>query len=116
LEKVAAYLLSNEPSLSYYRDAKSAGNIMPSSTVSALNTPTNFTGEAQNRFAQSTTLSAGLLALGIVYGDLGTSPLYTLQTIVHIMGDQFTSEAALGSLSLIFWALILTISIKYCFL
>jgi KUP system potassium uptake protein len=31
------------------------------------------------------------------------------------MGDQFTSEGALGSLSLIFWALILTISIKYCF-
>ena len=88
---------------------------MPKSAVSALNAPTNFTGEAQNRFAQPTTVSAGLLALGIVYGDLGTSPLYTLQTIVHIMGDQFTSEAALGSLSLIFWALIITVSIKYCF-
>src|SRR5712672_1877431 len=88
---------------------------MHKSTVSALNAPTNFTGEAQKGFAQPTTVSAGLLALGIVYGDLGTSPLYTLQTIVHIMGDQFTSEAALGSLSLIFRALILTISIKYCF-
>jgi len=88
---------------------------MDTSTVSALNAPTNFTGETQNRFAQPTTVSAGLLALGIVYGDLGTSPLYTLQTIVHIMGDQFTPEAALGSLSLIFWALIVTISIKYCF-
>src|SRR5467141_3175245 len=87
---------------------------MTASTVSALNAPTDFTGEAQNRFAQPTTVSAGLLALGIVYGDLGTSPLYTLQTIVHIMGDQFTPEAALGSLSLIFWALIITISIKYC--
>src|SRR5216684_4251572 len=88
---------------------------MHKSTVSALNAPTNFTGEAQKGFAQPTTVSAGLLALGIVYGDLGTSPLYTLQTIVHIMGDQFTPEAALGSLSLIFWALIITISIKYCF-
>ena len=57
-----------------------------------------------------------MLALGIVFGDLGTSPLYTLQTIVHIMGDQFTAEAALGSLSLIVWSLILTISIKYCLL
>ena len=56
------------------------------------------------------------MALGIVYGDLGTSPLYTLQTIMHIMGDQFTPEAALGSLSLVFWALIITISIKYCLL
>src|SRR3979490_3142153 len=67
-------------------------------------------------FAQTATVSTGLLALGIVYGDLGTSPVYTVQTIVHIMGDQFTPEAALGSLSLIFWALIITISIKYCFL
>ena len=87
---------------------------MPKSAVSALNAPTNFTGEAQKGFAQPPNVSAGLLALGIVYGDLGTSPLYTLQTIVHIMGDQFTSEAALGSLSLIFWALIITVSIKYC--
>src|SRR5882724_3038663 len=88
---------------------------MATSTVSALNAPTNFAGKTQNRFAQPATASAGLLALGIVYGDLGTSPLYTLQTIVHIMGDQFTPEAALGSLSLIFWALVITISIKYCF-
>jgi KUP system potassium uptake protein len=75
---------------------------MPTPTASPLHSPTNFTGEAQKRFAQPATVSAGLLALGIVYGDLGTSPLYTLQTIAHIMGDQFTSEAALGSLSLIF--------------
>jgi KUP system potassium uptake protein len=88
---------------------------MPTPTASPPHSPTNFTGETQKGFAQPVTVSAGLLALGIVYGDLGTSPLYALQTIVHIMGDQFTSEAALGSLSLIFWALILTISIKYCF-
>jgi len=88
---------------------------MPTSTVSTLNAPTDSTGVAQNRFAQPATATTGLLALGIVYGDLGTSPLYTLQTIVHFMGDQFTPEAALGSLSLIFWALIITISIKYCF-
>jgi KUP system potassium uptake protein len=87
---------------------------MPSSTVSALNGPTGFTGEAHNRLAQTTSFSTSLLALGIVYGDLGTSPLYTLQTIVHVMGDQFTPEAALGSLSLVFWSLIITISVKYC--
>src|SRR5258705_8955084 len=87
---------------------------MPFSTISALNGPTGFVGEAQNKFNQPTTVRAALLALGIVYGDLGTSPLYTLQTIVHIMGDQFTPEAALGSLSLIFWSLIVTISVKYC--
>jgi KUP system potassium uptake protein len=87
---------------------------MPSSTVSALNGPTGFAGSPQRKFVPPTKRSTALLALGIVYGDLGTSPLYTLQTIVHIMGDQFTAEAALGSLSLIFWALIITISVKYC--
>jgi KUP system potassium uptake protein len=90
--------------------------MMPTSTASALNTPAVFAGDAQERLARPATVSAGLMALGIVYGDLGTSPLYTLQTIMHIMGDQFTPEAALGSLSLVFWALIITISIKYCLL
>ncbi len=55
-----------------------------------------------------------LSALGIVFGDLGTSPLYTLQTVVHAAGDQISPDAALGILSLIFWTLIVTISIKYC--
>src|SRR5882762_8453945 len=55
-----------------------------------------------------------LTALGIVYGDLGTSPLYTLQTVSQAMGGQFTPESALGILSLIFWTLIITVSVKYC--
>jgi KUP system potassium uptake protein len=53
-------------------------------------------------------------ALGVVFGDLGTSPLYTLQTIVGATGGNFTPESALGVLSLIFWTLLITISIKYC--
>jgi KUP system potassium uptake protein len=57
---------------------------------------------------------AALTALGVVFGDLGTSPLYTLQTIVQAMGGRFTSESALGILSLIVWTLIITISVKYC--
>ncbi len=57
---------------------------------------------------------AALTALGIVYGDLGTSPLYTLETVVQAVGGRFTPESALGVLSLIVWTLIITISIKYC--
>src|ERR1700743_1872692 len=53
-------------------------------------------------------------ALGVVFGDLGTSPLYTLQTVVQATGGHFTPQSALGVLSLIFWTLIVTISIKYC--
>jgi KUP system potassium uptake protein len=57
---------------------------------------------------------ASLTALGIVYGDLGTSPLYTLQTVVQATGGHFTPASALGILSLIIWTLIVTVSIKYC--
>jgi KUP system potassium uptake protein len=57
---------------------------------------------------------ASLTALGIVYGDLGTSPLYTLQAIAQATGGQFTPASALGVLSLIVWTLLITISIKYC--
>jgi KUP system potassium uptake protein len=55
-----------------------------------------------------------LSALGVVFGDLGTSPLYALQTVVQATGGRFTSHSALGVLSLIVWTLIVTISIKYC--
>jgi KUP system potassium uptake protein len=57
---------------------------------------------------------ATLAALGVVFGDLGTSPLYTLQTVVGATGGQFTAQSALGILSAIIWTLILTISVKYC--
>ena len=59
---------------------------------------------------------AALTALGIVYGDLGTSPLYTLQTVLQASGGRLTPAGALGILSLIIWTLIITVSIKYCVL
>ena len=55
-----------------------------------------------------------LAALGVVFGDLGTSPLYTLQTVVQSMDGHFSRGGVLGVLSLIIWTLIITISIKYC--
>src|SRR6202790_887802 len=57
---------------------------------------------------------AMLSALGVVFGDLGTSPLYTLQTVVQATGGRFTPHSAVGILSLIIWTLIITVSIKYC--
>ena len=51
-------------------------------------------------------------ALGVVYGDIGTSPLYTLKATLAIAGSA-TPEVAYGMLSLIFWTLIITTSIKY---
>lgn len=60
------------------------------------------------------TPSGALAALGIVYGDLGTSPLYTYQTIVGTVGGHPSASDALGLLSLVIWSLIVTISVKYC--
>jgi KUP system potassium uptake protein len=60
------------------------------------------------------TAAAALAALGIVYGDLGTSPLYTVSAIIDSAGGNVSPDIALGILSLIFWALILTVSVKYC--
>ena len=64
--------------------------------------------------SQPITASASLAALGIVYGDLGTSPLYTTPAIIEGVGGQFSPDIGLGILSLMFWALIITISVKYC--
>jgi KUP system potassium uptake protein len=51
-------------------------------------------------------------ALGVVYGDIGTSPLYTLKTAYEWAGSS-APDVALGLLSLIVWTLIITTSIKY---
>ncbi|HSH93101.1 MAG TPA: potassium transporter Kup [Roseimicrobium sp.] len=58
-------------------------------------------------------------ALGVVYGDIGTSPLYALRECFHMAGTERghavspTPENVLGVLSLIFWSLILIVSCKY---
>ena len=57
-------------------------------------------------------LSAVVGALGIVYGDIGTSPLYALDATLTVAG-RFDSELVLGALSLILWALTLSVTIKY---
>ena len=55
-----------------------------------------------------------LAALGVVYGDIGTSPIYAMRESLHgTHGVAPTPANVLGLLSLIFWALILVISIKY---
>src|SRR5450756_1085838 len=51
-------------------------------------------------------------ALGVVYGDIGTSPLYTLKTALERAGGS-APEVAYGMLWLIVWTLIITTSVKY---
>jgi KUP system potassium uptake protein len=57
-------------------------------------------------------LSSIVGTVGIVYGDIGTSPLYTMQEAVNAAGT-FDATAVLGVLSLIFWALAISVSLKY---
>ncbi|MBM7130035.1 potassium transporter Kup [Dyella mobilis] len=52
-------------------------------------------------------------AIGVVYGDIGTSPLYTLQSTLSLDGLKPTQESIFGVLSLIFWAQIIVVSLKY---
>ncbi len=62
----------------------------------------------------SRSLSAATLgALGVVYGDIGTSPLYALREATAAAGGAANPETVIGVVSLIFWSLLLVISLKY---
>src|SRR5579871_202668 len=63
--------------------------------------------------AKSTTKQTLLLgALGVVYGDIGTSPLYTMKQCLEVMGG--VNQASIyGVLSLIAWALFIVVTVKY---
>ncbi len=65
------------------------------------------------RLRRKGTTAMGLAALGVVFGDIGTSPLYTLKTVLDTTGPHPSAAAALGSLSLIVWTLIIVTSVKY---
>ena len=58
-------------------------------------------------------LALGLGALGVVFGDIGTSPLYTIRECLHALPPAEHKAAVLGVLSLVFWSLILVVSVKY---
>src|SRR5580704_5656687 len=60
-------------------------------------------------------LPTALAALGIVYGDIGTSPLYAFKQAAD-SGGALSPETITGIVSLILWSLIMVISIKYAIL
>ncbi len=64
------------------------------------------------------TIAGMLITLGIVYGDIGTSPLYVMNAIVADAGKvgNLTPDYIIGSVSLIFWTLMLLTTIKYVIL
>ena len=62
-------------------------------------------------FQKKITFAGSLVAIGIVFGDIGTSPLYTLNAVFH--NKAITETIALGSLSCIFWTLFFQTTLKY---
>ena len=63
----------------------------------------------KSKTAKTAALTLG--ALGVVYGDIGTSPIYAFNEAVHAGGD--SRAAILGVLSLVFWTLMAVVSVKY---
>lgn len=72
---------------------------------------TSTTSPATSHPARTTTLA--LAALGVVFGDIGTSPLYAMRETFHLAHIEPTRENVLGILSLVFWSLMLVITVKY---
>ena len=54
-----------------------------------------------------------LTSIGVVFGDIGTSPLYTLKTVIELAGGSPSPDTVLGLLSLLVWTLIIITCIKY---
>lgn len=70
--------------------------------------------KAKSGTANKVTAASLIVALGIIYGDIGTSPLYVLKAIV---GDRIISEELVfGGISCIFWTLVLQTTVKYIWL
>ena len=73
-------------------------------------------GQSQGDHTTGSRRNAMLMlgALGVVFGDIGTSPLYALRETVRETTGIFANHAAImGSLCLIFWAVVAVVTIKY---
>jgi KUP system potassium uptake protein len=87
--------------------------------IAAASDGTVGTGESETRHGSSTLtglVSLGVGSIGVVYGDIGTSPLYALREAVNAAAGgegEATPGAVFGVLSLILWALIVIVTLKY---
>jgi KUP system potassium uptake protein len=75
--------------------------------------PISTTGNTVRQGPQGELPILGLSALGIVFGDIGTSPLYTFKTILGVAEKSPDAATALGALSLVLWTLFIITTVKY---
>ena len=79
--------------------------------------PASLTAPQQSLTMQAATAILTLGALGVVFGDIGTSPLYAMRESALAAGGALPAPAAvLGALSLIFWSLMIVVTLKYVIL
>jgi KUP system potassium uptake protein len=86
--------------------------------MSLLAEPSRHAGAARHERVHTPKGGVGPLALGalgVVYGDIGTSPLYAMDQIFHVAPAR-TAEDALGAVSLVIWTLTVIVAIKYALL
>ena len=82
-----------------------------------LPAPTEFSTETNSHEPKQSIAALSLLALGVVYGDIGTSPLYAAkETFNPQHGIPLTTANILGGVSAIFWALMSVVTLKYVLL
>ena len=79
-----------------------------------MSDPATPASEEVHTHAKAGTISLMLGAMGVVFGDIGTSPLYALrQTVLATKAGFDNHIAVMGSLSMIFWALMIVVTLKY---
>src|SRR5881227_1794648 len=82
--------------------------------TTAVDSQASFAAYPEQPYRRRTTAALALLALGVVYGDIGTSPLYAAkETFNPQHGIPLTAENIIGGVSTIFWALMIVVSLKY---
>jgi KUP system potassium uptake protein len=79
----------------------------------ALPISTTASAEKSAHHPKASVWALTLGALGVVFGDIGTSPLYTLRECLRETGGHATPADVLGLLSLIFWSLTMVVTVKY---
>jgi KUP system potassium uptake protein len=107
-----------EPAVVGTPSAAAADPVSGNTSVADAMLPENNPDSAAENRHKGAASALTLAALGVVYGDIGTSPLYTMREAFHHAGGLSVKDhtAILGVLSLVFWSLVLTVTIKYVIL
>ena len=80
----------------------------------ATGSPSGAMDATDGHARKSRFISLALASVGVVYGDIGTSPLYALrESLAHSKSHGLTDEAVIGTVSLLLWALFFTVTAKY---